>query len=199
MADFNRLKIPSGSSFTKFPTGFESWGHSGGGQFRDAMQVGRTWQESYPAFKHDDENAIAFLSYINQMYRNKTIFEISYYHRRTPFGTVSGSLTVNGAGQTGTTINTSAIVGTLKHGDFIKFADINIVYDITANIINGATSISINPPIYEGGSPDDGSVITYTGVKFRAVIYGIYEMPSADEGQIYSGLTIGFREVPSIV
>jgi len=199
MAAFNRLKIPNGSTYPKFPAGFESWGQSGKGQFRDAMKVGRTWNENYPAFKYNDEDAIAFLSYINQLYREKTVFEISYYHRRTPFGTISGSPTVNGASQTGKTINTSAITGTLKHGDFIKFANINIVYDITADVSNGATAITISPAIYEGGSPANGAAITYTGVTFRAVISGMLEMPAADKSQVYSGLTIGFRECPQIV
>jgi len=206
MGAFNRLIVPNGSSYPKFPTGFESWGQSGKGQFRDAMQVGRTWQENYPAFKYNDEDAIAFLSYINQLYREKTVFEISYYHRRTPFGTISGNMYVWGVSQTGTTIQVSrdtgsqlGITGTLKHGDFIKFANINIVYDITANISSGATSITISPAIYEGGSPANLAVITYTGVTFKAAISGVLEMPSSDESQMYSGLTIGFREVASIV
>lgn len=199
MVAFNRLKTPNGSTYPKFPLGFDSWGQSGKGQFRDAMQVGRTWTETYAPFKHTDQNGIAFLSYINQLYRERTIFEISYYHRRTPFGTISVTPTVSGASQTGKTINTSAITGTLKHGDFIKFANIDIVYDITADVSHGATAITISPAIYEGGSPANGAAITYTGVTFRAVISGVLEMPAADKAQVYSGLVIGFRECPQIV
>lgn len=206
MGAFNRLIVPDGSVYPKFPMGFDSWGQSGKGQFRDAMQIGRTWTETYPPFKHTDQAGMAFLSYVNQLYRERTVFEISYYHRRTPFGTISGNMYVWGVSQTGTTIQVSrdtgsqlGITGTLKHGDFIKFANINIVYDITADVSNGATAITISPAIYEGGSPANGAVITYTGVTFRAVISGVFEMPAADKTQVYSGLTIGFRECPQIV
>lgn len=198
MAEFTRTIAPIFSSFPTFPTGFKSWGHSGKGQFRDAMQVGRTWEERYKPFKYNSEKGMGFLAYVNNLYRNQTIFTIKYYHRQTPFGTVSGSLTVNGASQTGTSINTSAITGTLKRGDLIKFANINIVYDITDDVANGDTVIKINPPIYEGGSPANSSAITYTGVTFRAVLDGIVTMPSAEVDQFYAGLTLNFREVPLV-
>lgn len=72
--------------------------------------------------------------------------------------------TVNGAGQTGTTLVTNAITGTLKKGDIITVALVNAVnrvtktttsglrqFVVTANVANGATSIPIYPAIIPGG------------------------------------------------
>lgn len=72
--------------------------------------------------------------------------------------------TVNGAGQTGTTLVTNAITGTLRKGDIITIALVNAVnrvtktttaglrqFVVTANVLNGATSIPIYPAILPGG------------------------------------------------
>lgn len=93
--------------------------------------------------------------------------------------------TVNGAGQTGGTLVTNAITGTLKVGDIITLAGVNAAnwvvksdtgmlrqFVITANAANGATSLSIFPSIIPpvGGvevqyqsvmaSPANGAAIT---------------------------------------
>jgi hypothetical protein len=75
-------------------------------------------------------------------------------------GTFSASNTVNGAGQTGTTIVVNAITGTLVAGDIITFANVNAVnritkattgqlrqFVVTANVASGATSIPIYPAL----------------------------------------------------
>lgn len=72
--------------------------------------------------------------------------------------------TVNGASQTGTTLVTNAITGTLRKGDIITIALVNAVnrvtktttgglrqFVVTANVANGATSIPIYPAIIPGG------------------------------------------------
>ncbi len=77
-------------------------------------------------------------------------------------GTFSAG-TVNGAGQTGTTLVVNAITGTLNIGDIITIAGVNAVnritkadtgelrqFVVTANVINGATSIPIYPAIVPG-------------------------------------------------
>lgn len=68
--------------------------------------------------------------------------------------------TVNGANQTGTTLVTNAITGTLKKGDFITLAGANAVnfvtkqdlgtlrqFVVTSDVATGATSIPIFPAI----------------------------------------------------
>lgn len=75
-------------------------------------------------------------------------------------GSYDGAATVNGAGQSGSTITVSAINGTLKKGDIITFAGSNAVnrvtkastgslrtFAVTADVASGATSIPIYPAL----------------------------------------------------
>lgn len=76
--------------------------------------------------------------------------------------------TVSGASQTGTTLTTNAITGTLKKGDIITIADVDAVnrvtkqslgterqFVVTADVASGATSIPIYPAITPGGPSYD--------------------------------------------
>ena len=78
--------------------------------------------------------------------------------------------TVNGAGQTGSTIITNAITGTLTQGDIITFAGVNGVnrvnkqttgqlrqFVVTANVASGATSIPVYPAIIPGSVGYNGT------------------------------------------
>ena len=83
-------------------------------------------------------------------------------------GDVSGTVLVNGTHAIGdTTINIDAMTGTLKAGDFVKFASHNKVYmvvaDATADGSNEAT-ITIEPPLRTALADD--SVVTYDNVPF---------------------------------
>jgi hypothetical protein len=89
--------------------------------------------------------------------------------------------TVNGANQTGTTLVTNAITGTLTKGDVISIAGVFAVnrvtkattgqlaqFAVTANVASGATSIPVYPAITSGAvayqtvsaSPANGAAIT---------------------------------------
>ena len=79
-------------------------------------------------------------------------------------GTATGTLLVNNAGgyaAGSSTIAADGLTGTLKAGDFIKFAGHDKVYTITAD---GATSLTIEPALLE--SVADNEVITYNDVPF---------------------------------
>ena len=83
-------------------------------------------------------------------------------------GNVSGTVLVNGTHAVGdTTIDIDAMTGTLKAGDFVKFASHNKVYmvvaDATADGSNEAT-ITIEPPLITALVND--SVVTYDNVPF---------------------------------
>lgn len=93
--------------------------------------------------------------------------------KHTP-GTFSAG-TVNGANQTGNTIVTNAITGTLTLGDIITFAGVHQVnritkqstgslaqFVVTAPAANGATSISIYPAIVPAGA--GGAQVQYQTV-----------------------------------
>ena len=83
-------------------------------------------------------------------------------------GNVSGTVLVNGVHAVAdTTITVDAMTGTLKAGDFIKFASHNKVYmvvaDVTADGSNEAT-VTIEPPLLVALAND--SVVTYDNVPF---------------------------------
>ena len=83
-------------------------------------------------------------------------------------GNVSGTVLVNGTHAIGdTTIDIDGMTGTLKAGDFVKFASHNKVYmvvaDATADGSNEAT-ITIEPPLRT--ALVDNSVVTYDNVPF---------------------------------
>ncbi|MDG6005556.1 MAG: hypothetical protein E3K29_06865 [Candidatus Brocadia sp.] len=200
MADFNRIFNPTEHTYPEFPTGFESWSISGKAQFDTALQVGRQWTEKYGIIPAKDANARSFFSYLNELYHSRTIFDIVHLDMQTPANApITGAISVNGANQTGTTINvTSTLNKILKAGDIIKFAGLNLVYNIKTDMTSPtAGSISIYPPIFAGGSPSNGATITITGVKFRAALTGSLKMPARSGGTTYyAGLTLTFRECP---
>jgi hypothetical protein len=83
-------------------------------------------------------------------------------------GNVSGTVLVNGVHAVGdTTIDIDGMTGTLKAGDFVKFASHNKVYmvvaDVTADGSNEAT-ITIEPPLITALTND--SAVTYDDVPF---------------------------------
>ena len=83
-------------------------------------------------------------------------------------GNVSGTVLVNGTHAIGdTTIDIDAMTGTLKAGDFVKFASHSKVYmvvaDATADGSNEAT-ITIEPPLRT--ALVDDSVVTYDNIPF---------------------------------
>jgi len=83
-------------------------------------------------------------------------------------GNVSGTVLVNGVHAVAdTTITVDAMTGTLKAGDFIKFASHSKVYmvvaDVTADGSNEAT-VTIEPPLLVALAND--SVVTYDNVPF---------------------------------
>ena len=202
MADFNRdYAVPSGSTWPKFPTGLDSWGQSGKPQLRTTTQVGRTWEESYPPMKASDANTRAFITYINQLWNQRTIFDIDHQHLGNTLGTITGGGVINGASQTGSSITVTVLTGTasthaLKQGDIIKLPGINHIFDVTSNVLVGATSIPVSPVIISGQSPTNSQAITYNSVKFHATLVGELVLPRASYDAYYEGLVISFREVP---
>ena len=83
-------------------------------------------------------------------------------------GNVSGTVLVNGVHAVGdTTITVDAMTGTLKAGDFVKFAHDKvymIVADVTADGSNEAT-LTIEPPLITALA--NNSSVTYDSVPFK--------------------------------
>lgn len=119
-------------------------------------------------------------------------------------GTFSAG-TVSGAGQTGTSITTNAITGTLKKGDIITFASVNGVNRITKNsygqlrqfvvvndVATSGTSITIYPALIPAGpggvqvqyqtvdaSPANSATITLQGPASTTYRKNIVFVPEA--------------------
>jgi P22 coat protein - gene protein 5 len=90
--------------------------------------------------------------------------------------------TVNGANQTGATLTISALSGTLAAGDVITIAGVNAVnrasyqslgtlcqFVVTAAAANGATSLSIYPPIIPPANAAAYAGLPYTAQQYQTV------------------------------
>ena len=79
-------------------------------------------------------------------------------------GNATGTVTTNGTFALGaTSITIAGLTGTLKAGDFIKFANHNKIYMLTADR-SGAGVMTIEPPLIL--AVGNGISITYTSVPF---------------------------------
>jgi len=79
-------------------------------------------------------------------------------------GTATGTLLVNNASGYSvgdSTVATDGLTGTLKAGDFIKFAGHDKVYMLTAD---GSTTLTIEPPL--NATVADDEAVTYNDVPF---------------------------------
>ena len=92
----------------------------------------------------------------------------------TPQGSPAGSPLVNGASQPGRSIVTdgwNASITVFKANDYLKFANHDKVYCVTADASSdgsGASTISIEPALIT--SPANDSAITYTAVPFTVAL-----------------------------
>lgn len=120
-------------------------------------------------------------SKISKQYDSAQIYDalnFKWFEDQTVLVHTTGTFTagtVNGADQTGTTLVTNAITGTLRIGDIITIAGVNAVnrvtkaddgilqqFVVTANANTAATSLSIYPAII--GPAADGSAVQYQTV-----------------------------------
>jgi len=117
---------------------------------------------------------------ISRQYRNAKMYDalnFEWFMDQTTINHTSGSFTagtVNGGSQTGTTLTTNAITGTLKKGDIITIAGVNAVnrvtkvttgslrqFVVTADAATAATSLSIYPAIVPANA---GNAVQYQTV-----------------------------------
>lgn len=200
MASFPRAILPSSTTAFLMPGAMQTWSSSGKGQHRSTIQVGRIWRETIGLFKADSINGRALLAFLNNCWRNGLVFDIEHYFYQTHKGGGTGVAVVNGPGQTGTTLNVNGWGGTnpvLRAGDLIRIAGLTPVYDVTAdapNLVSTLAALSINPPIFAGGSPVDNAIVTYTGVRLNAFLYEAPSIPDAVKFGYIDGLQLTFRE-----
>ena len=107
------------------------------------------------------------LAFIMKQRSQKETFQIALPDLKNAKGDVSGTVLVNGSHSAAdTTIDVDGMTGTLKAGDFVKFAGSSKVYmvvsDATASA--GSATLTIEPPLRDAIS--DNASVTYDGVEF---------------------------------
>jgi hypothetical protein len=125
----------------------------------------------------------------------------------TNFGVGGGSITVNGAGQTGNSINVSggpaSEANWLRQGDIIQFAGDSLVYDVNGLVGTdggGDAALLIHPPKFTGNSPANNEAVEIVASAiFMKVVLTNVDMPDIDaDGVMPPGLTLEWREQPTI-
>ena len=120
---------------------------------------------SYPPMSRSDFSPV--YAFIMKQRSQKETFQIALPDLKNAKGDVSGTVLVNGVHSAGdTTIDVDGMTGTLKAGDYIKFAGHTKVYvvveDATASA--GAATLTIEPPLRSALADDEA--VTYDNVQF---------------------------------
>ena len=200
MPTWPRNVVPAETTDFEFPAAQRARGQSGKLTVRSTSQVGRVWTETYLI----DNSAVAsrtLVALIRDYVRRGQIFDITHYLYLTPLGSTGGSPIVKGASQTGTTITidgaTASQTPWIRGGDVVKFAGLNLMYDITADANSdgsGNVTLPISPAIFSGNSPADNAAVTVTGVTVRALIVSA-DMPTMRPSEL--GIAkVTFAEAP---
>ena len=119
-------------------------------------------------------------------------FTLAPDEHATPRGVASGSPLVNGASQTGKTLNIkgagASVTDWLKAGDILTNAGHTKVYMVTANVDTdgaGNAAVPIVPALVE--SPPDNAVVTLNNVQFTMILTENSVAASKVPPVLYSG------------
>lgn len=134
---------------------------------------------------------------ISEQYATGTMKQalgFSWMRDQTVIKHLSGTFTagtVAGAGQSGTTLTTNAITGTLRTGDIITIAGVFAVnyttkvstgmlrqFVVTANVLNAATSIPIFPAIVAQNLGADVQYQTVVDAPADTAVISLYTQPN---------------------
>lgn len=198
--------LPRLATPPRFPSGLQSWGQSGRGQFRSVQNMGRVWTEIYPVLDTALPTVRALIEAINRSMREGIVWDVQhpYWHVRNGVG--GGTVLVNGAGQTGSILNvdgaTASVTNWLRQGDIIQVNGCPVIIDVTADtnsIGGGLAALPISPPIFVGQSPADNAAVNIipSTIFFKAALIDVGEFPNMDTTKyIDAGLTLTWREQP---
>lgn len=203
MTAFPRSILPAASTDLVGPVAFASVGQTGKIQRRATAAAGWSWTERWAPLPMDSDATHALLAFIRQQAMTGGTFTVQHQRRLTPRGGGSGSVTANGANQTGSSIVTAGWGGTnpvLRAGDLVQLPGITRVFEVTADVTrsSGAATIPINPSVFAGGSPTNGGAVVYSGVSFTAMILAVDGLAAAqmDPAGFLEGLAVTFVEAP---
>jgi len=139
----------------------------------------------------------AFLAALRGQY---TAFDIALPVIGTTRGAGGGTPLVDGAAQTGRTVNTKGwpnSTAILKAGDFVIFAGHYKVYMLTADASSdgsGDAALSLEPALF--ASPADGAAVTVSGVSWRVALTDD-KTPLSIAPVLYSFDTLTMIEAPN--
>lgn len=179
-------------------------GDSGKPQVRGTTQRGFTWTETYDLLSLSDPAARGLLADIRAWRRDGVTLDVAHPDI-VLLGAGGGTPRINGAAQAGTTLNLDGFpAGTLvlRKGDFIRPTGKAGAHEVTADAttdVGGAVAVSITPPIFVGGSPDDNDIVILAdvGVPFFKAFIQQDQKPRSESkrANLASGVSITFREV----
>jgi hypothetical protein len=200
MPAFPRTVLPRRPSVPRFPETLRSTGGTGKVQTRAPLIVGVTWQEEYPALDWTDAVVRGWLAQVEQFWRTGTKFTIDHRAYLTQKGAGGGTPLINGASQTGSSINTDGWPNdttVLKAGDLVRFGALSIVDWLVADALtngSGQVALQLARSIVTGGSPADNASVLYgASITFQCVLTA-FEPGEADPDQFIDGLVLGFQE-----
>lgn len=206
MADFPRAQNPRTVGDLELMRGEVTRTQRGIKQRRNTTARGVRWTETWPPLLAGDPDVEALKRFIKTTARNEGSFTIKHLTTpgsgKAPNGTGAAGITVNGADQTGTSLDTTGWTAgqsnVVRDGDVIKVAGIDHIFIVTADADadgSGNATISVDPSILEGNSPSDDAGVTTTDVQIDAYI-AQYRVPEAPPSEWMAGLSVTFEELP---
>jgi hypothetical protein len=162
------------------------------------------WSETYQPIWAGSVEGENFVSWLRWAWNTQTIFTIDHPMTpgsgRDPNGTGTGGVTVNGASQLGSSLDTAgwptSTSNVARAGDLIKVAGLGYTLEVTDDANSGGTglaTLNVNPPMW--ASPTNGGAVTTTNVKMSAVVMSL-SVPQISNAFYYDGITVDFRESP---
>ena len=140
---------------------------------------------SYPPMNRSEFAPV--YAFIMKQRSQKETFQIALPDLKNAKGDVSGTVLVNGSHSAGdTTIDVDGMTGTLKAGDFVKFAGDTKVYMVVsdATAVAGAATLTIEPPLRSAIADD--AAVTYDGVEFTVRLTNDIQEFNTGDLELYS-------------
>ena len=193
---------PAVASFQSFAPARVSVTHSLKRQVRGGDVQRWAWTLRYPPMlRADISPLVAFLVAQEGITGNFTF--VPPVPHNLALGSTTATVLVDGAAQTGTTINLKdfelSTAGVLKAGDFLVFGGHAKAYMVTADVTSdgaGDAAVTIQPALVE--SPADGASVTYDSPPFTMHVagetLGVAMTPRGAADALYPGFEVTLAE-----
>lgn len=135
------------------------------GAVQTVEMPGARWRAVFTLSALDATDSAALRAFLVQLRGQSGRFYLYNFARQAPMGVATGSASVDGSGQTGTTLATTGWTinqtGILKAGDFIGVnGELKMVVADCNSNASGQATVTFEPPLRS--SPPGGSSITVT-------------------------------------